>query len=103
MYFLKCRIIIDIEPNDPLVVVKCGRILISLPDMVPDVINYGKQLLLKGLQMAPNDLTVLEAITNVIIVNKKKVIYISFNILLFVVMIKYLFIIFFCIFFFYLV
>jgi hypothetical protein len=83
VYFLKCRTLVDIEPNDPLVVVNCGRILISLPNM--DVINYGMQLLLKGLQMAPNDLTVFKAIIRVIIINKKKVIYIS---LLFMVMIR---------------
>lgn len=50
----------------------------SLPDMIPDI-NYGKKLLLKGIQMAPNDLAVLKAITQAIIVCKKKVIYISFN------------------------
>lgn len=81
------------EPNDPLVIVNCARILISLPDMVPDI-NYGKQLLLKGLHMAPHDLAVLKAIIRVVIVCKNKVIYnISLNIIyviaMFIVLICY--------------
>jgi len=60
------------EPEDPLIVVNCARILTTLPGVVHDS-NLIKQLLIKGLNIAPNDLIVLKAITRVIIINKKEV------------------------------
>lgn len=59
------RSIINMEPEDPHLVVKCARTLMTLPIMVRDF-NLGKQYLMKAFKMAPNDVTVLKAIENAI-------------------------------------
>ncbi|KAE9524018.1 hypothetical protein AGLY_015665 [Aphis glycines] len=51
------------DPKDPLLVVNCARILMTLPIMVYRF-NLGKQYLTKAFEMAPNDPTVLRAIEN---------------------------------------
>jgi len=53
------------EPKDPHLVVKCARTLITLPRMVRDF-KLGKQYLQSAIKMAPNDSTVLTAVTNAI-------------------------------------
>lgn len=53
------------EPKDPLIVVNCAKTLMTLPYKVCDF-NLGKQYLTKAFQMAPNDVTVLKAIENVV-------------------------------------
>lgn len=58
------------EPKDPHIVVKCARTLMTLPIMVRDF-DLGKQYLTKALEMAPNDLTVLKAVTKAIEVYKE--------------------------------
>lgn len=55
------RSIMNMEPKDPLIVVNCGNILMTLPNIVRDF-NLGKQYLTKAFSMAPNDITVLNAI-----------------------------------------
>lgn len=59
------------EPGDPLTVVNCARILMSLPKIFQNL-SLGKELLVKGLQMAPKDLIVLRAIARVIIIFSRK-------------------------------
>jgi len=51
--------------KDPLLVVNCARILMTLPIMVCGF-NLGKQYLTKAFEMAPNDPTVLRAIENTV-------------------------------------
>lgn len=58
------------EPKDPHIVVKCARTLMTLPIMVRDF-DLGKLYLTKALEMAPNDLTVLKAVTKTVEVYKK--------------------------------
>jgi len=53
------------DPKDPLLVVKCARILMTLPIMVLDF-NLGKQCLIKAFEMASNDKTVLKAISEAV-------------------------------------
>ncbi|XP_027854457.1 uncharacterized protein LOC114133034 [Aphis gossypii] len=70
------KAIISKDPKDPLLVVNCARILMTLPIMVRDF-NLGKQYLTKAFEMAPNDPTVLRAIENTVqaykdISNKQK-------------------------------
>lgn len=55
------KAIISMEPKDPHLVVKCAKIIMTLPFMVRDF-NLGKQYLTKAYEMAPNDITVLKAI-----------------------------------------
>lgn len=59
--------------RDPLILVNCARILMSLPAVAHDL-NAGKELLIQVLQMTPNDLIVLKAVTQVIILCKRNVI-----------------------------
>ncbi|CAI6352357.1 unnamed protein product [Macrosiphum euphorbiae] len=59
------KTIIDMDPKDPHLVVKCARTLMTLPIMVRDF-NLGKQYLTKAFEMAPNDATVLQAIENTV-------------------------------------
>lgn len=59
------------EPGDPLTVVNCARILMTLPKIVQDL-SLGNELLAKGLQMAPKDLIVLRAVARVIIIFSRK-------------------------------
>lgn len=69
---LSCiRNYIGTEPGDPLKVVNCASILMSLPKIVQNL-SLGKELLVKGLQMAPNDLIVLRAVARVIICFSRK-------------------------------
>lgn len=49
------------EPKDPLIIVKCAKILISLPFMVRDS-KMGIIYLKKAIKMAPTDATVLDAV-----------------------------------------
>lgn len=49
------------EPKDPHLVIKCARTLMTLPFMVRDF-KRGKQYLEKALIMAPNDLSVSQAV-----------------------------------------
>lgn len=49
------------EPKDPLIIVKCAKILITLPFMVRDF-KLGIIYLKKAIEMAPNDPTVLCAV-----------------------------------------
>lgn len=60
------------EPKNPLIFVNCARILMTLPTISNDL-NLVKQLLIKGLQIAPNDLTVLQAVVKVIILMGRNV------------------------------
>lgn len=53
------------EPKDPHLVVKCAKTLMTLPNMVRDF-NLEKQYLIKAVNMAPNDVTVLKAIENAV-------------------------------------
>ncbi|XP_025197328.1 uncharacterized protein LOC112596064 [Melanaphis sacchari] len=55
------KAIISMEPKDPHLVVKCAKVIMTLPIMVRDF-NLGKQYLTKAYEMAPNDVTVLKAI-----------------------------------------
>ncbi|KAL4131160.1 hypothetical protein QTP88_008504 [Uroleucon formosanum] len=59
------KTIIDMDPKDPHLVVKCAKTLMTLPIMVRDF-NLGKQYLTKAFEMAPNDATVLQAIENTV-------------------------------------
>jgi len=72
------------DPKDPHLIVKCAKILMTLPIMVRDF-NLGKQYLTKAFEMAPNDGTVLQAIENTVQAYKDIVRYIqkyySFNVL----------------------
>ncbi|XP_027852845.2 uncharacterized protein LOC114131742 isoform X1 [Aphis gossypii] len=70
------KTLINMDPKDPLLVINCARILMTLPIMVCDF-NLGKQYLTKAFEMAPNDPTVLQAIENTVqafkdISNKQK-------------------------------
>lgn len=49
------------EPKDPHLVIKCAQTLMTLPFMVCDF-NLGKQYLEKAVIMAPNDVSVLQAV-----------------------------------------
>lgn len=73
------RYIISLEPKDPHLIVKCAKMLITLPFMVRDF-KLGKQYLNKAVQMAPNDITVLNAVTETVELYKKMVNYIFLNI-----------------------
>lgn len=68
------RFIINMEPKDPLLVVKCAKTLMTLPSRVRDF-NLGKQYLTKALNMAPNDVTVLKAIENAVEALKDVILY----------------------------
>ncbi|XP_026818295.1 uncharacterized protein LOC113557156 isoform X2 [Rhopalosiphum maidis] len=57
--------IISMDPKDPLLIVKCARILMTLPIMALDF-NLGKQCLIKAFEMASNDETVLKAISEAV-------------------------------------
>ncbi|XP_050062676.1 uncharacterized protein LOC114131742 isoform X2 [Aphis gossypii] len=59
------KTLINMDPKDPLLVINCARILMTLPIMVCDF-NLGKQYLTKAFEMAPNDPTVLQAIENTV-------------------------------------
>lgn len=50
------------EPKDPHIVIKCARTLMTLPAKVRDF-KLGVQYLEKALRMAPNDPSVLRAVT----------------------------------------
>lgn len=65
------RKFLRIEFKDPLTIVNCARILMTLPETVQDL-TLGKELLTIGLLMAPNDLIVLKHIAQVIIIVCKK-------------------------------
>lgn len=60
------------EPKDPHIVIKCARTLMTLPSMVRDF-NLGKEYLTKAFQMAPDDVSVLNAIEKTIELYKEKV------------------------------
>lgn len=62
-----------------------------LPTVVHDV-HFEKQLLLKGLQLAPHDLTVLKAVVVQVIIHCKKTVIISFDIFYFTTIIEVFFI-----------
>jgi hypothetical protein len=53
------------EPKDPLVIVGCAKILMTLPIKVRDF-DLGKMYLTKAMQMAPNDVAVLNSIEKAI-------------------------------------
>lgn len=53
------------DPKDPHLIIKCARILMTLPTRVRDF-DLGKQYLTKAFLMAPNDVTVLKAIENAV-------------------------------------
>ncbi|XP_029344439.1 uncharacterized protein LOC100168220 isoform X2 [Acyrthosiphon pisum] len=55
------RTIMNIGPKDPHLVVKCAKILMTLPPLDRDF-NLGVQYLKKAFQMSQNDATVLKAI-----------------------------------------
>lgn len=65
------------DTKDSLILINCTRILMNLPAVVHDL-NSGKELLLKAVQLTPNDLTVLKAVTQVIILCKRNVIKVLF-------------------------
>lgn len=50
------------EPKDPHIVIKCARTLMTLPAKVRDF-KLGIQYLENALKMAPNDPSVLRAVT----------------------------------------
>lgn len=50
------------DPKDPLLVVKCARILMTYPNMVRDF-DLVKQCLMKASELALNDETILKAIS----------------------------------------
>lgn len=60
------------KPKNPLIIIACAKNLMTLPTIIHDS-DLGKQLLIKGLQMAPKDLTVLKAVAQVIILSEKNV------------------------------
>jgi len=64
------------EPKDPHLVVKCAKVIMTLPLMVRDF-NLGKQYLTKAYEMAPNDITVLKAIEKTVETYKDIVRYIK--------------------------
>ncbi|KAF0762103.1 Uncharacterized protein FWK35_00006600 [Aphis craccivora] len=61
-YFERSQNIISMDPKDPLLVVKCARILMTYPNMVRDF-DLGKQCLMKASELALNDETILKAIS----------------------------------------
>ncbi|XP_050434711.1 uncharacterized protein LOC126841936 [Adelges cooleyi] len=63
------KTILSMDPEDPHLIVQCAKTLITLPYMVRDI-QLGKEYLSRAIQMAPNDMTVLKAVTNVIEVSK---------------------------------
>lgn len=63
--FYYFRTIVSMDPKDPLLIIKCARVLMTLPTMVRDF-DLGKQYLSKAFEMAPNDVTVLKAIEKTI-------------------------------------
>ncbi|XP_050544978.1 uncharacterized protein LOC126907616 isoform X2 [Daktulosphaira vitifoliae] len=63
------KTIMSMKPEDPHIVVKCARTLMTLPTMVRDI-PLGKEFLNEALQMAPNDISVIKAVTNAIEVSK---------------------------------
>lgn len=58
------------EPKDPLVIVGCAKILMTLPTKVRNF-DLGKMYLTKAMQMAPNDVAVLNSIEKAIIHYKR--------------------------------
>lgn len=56
------RTIVSMKPKDPLMIVKCAQTLIHLPYVVRDL-KLAKQYLEMALEMAPNDLSVLNAVS----------------------------------------
>lgn len=60
------------EPKDPHLVIRCARTLMTLPLKVRDF-KLGKQYLEKALDMAPNDPSVLKAVSKAAEVYKKTV------------------------------
>ncbi|XP_025421511.1 uncharacterized protein LOC112691465 isoform X2 [Sipha flava] len=59
------KTVISMEPKDPLVIVGCAKILMTLPIKVRDF-DLGKMYLTKAMQMAPNDVAVLNSIEKAI-------------------------------------
>ncbi|XP_025197325.1 uncharacterized protein LOC112596062 [Melanaphis sacchari] len=57
--------LIHMDPKDPLLVVKCAKVIMTLPTMVRDF-NLAKQYLTKAFEMAPSDAAVLRAIENTV-------------------------------------
>ena len=55
----------NIGPEDPHLVIKCAKTLMTLPTMVRDF-NLGIQYLKKAFQMSQNDVTVLKAIAKAV-------------------------------------
>lgn len=53
------------EPKDPLLIVGCARILMTLPIKARDF-ELGKKYLSKAIEMAPNDVAVLSSIEKTI-------------------------------------
>lgn len=62
MFFVCFRTIVSMEPKDPHIVIRCARTLMTLPAKVRDF-KLGVQYLEKALKMAPNDPSVLSAVT----------------------------------------
>lgn len=63
--FYNFRTIIGMKPKDPLIIVQCARILMTLPSMVRDL-ELGKKYLKDAVEMAPYDSTVLNAVKKAI-------------------------------------
>ncbi|XP_022166150.1 uncharacterized protein LOC111030787 [Myzus persicae] len=61
----KIKTIVNLEPKDPHLVIKCAKKLMTLPTMVRDF-NLGIQYLKKAFQMSQNDVTVLKAIAKAV-------------------------------------
>lgn len=68
--FYDFRTIMSMDPKDPHMVVKCAKIIMTLPRMVRDF-KLGKQYLQSAVDMAPNDSTVLSAVAKAIDVYNK--------------------------------
>lgn len=53
------------EPKDPIIVVGCARVLMTLPIKVRDF-DLGKKYLTKAIEMAPNDVAVISSVEKTI-------------------------------------
>lgn len=61
------------EPEDPLLIVKCAKSLMTLPYLNQDNIYLAKQIIAIAVKMGCNDLTVIEAIEESIEIYQKLV------------------------------
>lgn len=66
----------DKKHKNPFILVTCAQVLITLPTIV-NGLSLAKLLLIKSIQIAPNDLSVLKTVAKVIVIMRKKVIFLN--------------------------